>query len=139
MGGARGPGPDVVLVDDEPRVLGVQHRLLERAGLRVRSFRCPKAALEAIVRRPPRTVVTDYHMPEMTGGQLAAALEDALGERCPPLMLVSGRATEVPAEERARFSLVVSKPIDWKLLLPTVLAWVQMAATAVAARHLREA
>lgn len=139
MSGAGGPGTDVVLIDDEPKLLGVQHRLLERAGLRVRSFRCPKAALDAIVRQPPRAVVTDYHMPAMTGGELAGALAEALGERCPPLMLVSGRADEVPVEERARFQLVVSKPLDWKLLLPTVLAWVQLAATAMAARHLREA
>lgn len=120
-------GTDIVLVDDEPHLLAVQHMLLARQGLRVRSFRCPEAARDAILRDPPAAVVTDYRMEPMTGAQLAAELREQLGASCPPMMLASGQAGSIPAAERALFELVVSKPVDWTLLVPTVLAWVESA------------
>jgi CheY-like chemotaxis protein len=72
------PGGDehILLVDDEPALIEVGCKLLEKLGYRVSTARTGAAALE-IFRRSPRSidlVVTDMTMPKMTGEQLAAEL-----------------------------------------------------------------
>jgi serine phosphatase RsbU (regulator of sigma subunit) len=60
-------GPDVLLVDDEPRILSALKRVLDPLDLAIEATEDPRRAVEILGARPPRVLVTDYHMPEMDG------------------------------------------------------------------------
>jgi sigma-B regulation protein RsbU (phosphoserine phosphatase) len=64
MGNARS---DVLLVDDEPRILSALRRVLEPLDVEIEATEDPRRAVEILGTRPPRVLVTDYHMPEMDG------------------------------------------------------------------------
>lgn len=60
-------GSDVLLVDDEPRVLSALRRALDPLDLQIDATADPRHALEVLGTRPPRVLVTDYHMPGIDG------------------------------------------------------------------------
>jgi serine phosphatase RsbU (regulator of sigma subunit) len=58
---------DVLLVDDEPRILSALKRVLDPLDLAIEATEDPRRAVEILGARPPRVLVTDYHMPGMDG------------------------------------------------------------------------
>ena len=70
---AAGRGERLLLVDDEPSVLGALSETLSRAGYKVTSLTDPRAALEAFRARPAEfdLLFTDLTMPGLTGFELA--------------------------------------------------------------------
>ena len=74
---ARGDGLHVVYVDDDEVMVVTVQALLRRAGYRVSGFGSGAAALAAVSAEPDAydAVVTDFNMPQMSGIDLAAALQ----------------------------------------------------------------
>jgi DNA-binding NtrC family response regulator len=64
--------PLVVCVDDDPDMLASVVRTLKSLPIELLSTTTPQAALEWVAARDVAVLVSDYEMPEMTGGQLAA-------------------------------------------------------------------
>ncbi len=97
----RGQGERVLLVDDDPVVLATTEQVLRREGFEVTPWQDALQALEAFRRTPQRfdVAVTDFDMPQMSGLELAAALQ-ALRPGL-PVVLSSGFVSE-PAREQAR-------------------------------------
>lgn len=62
----------ILCIDDEPKGLQVRQVLLEMDGYRVLTATSGREGLELFATNPVRTVVLDYRMPEMDGGQVAA-------------------------------------------------------------------
>jgi putative two-component system response regulator len=62
--------PLVVVVDDDPLVLAVTRRLLQRAGYEVIPCDHPRTALREVVHRQPFALVADLHMPDLSGADL---------------------------------------------------------------------
>lgn len=59
---------DVLVVDDEPGVLRAVTRVLAgAAGLQVETAADPRHAIAILRDRPPRVLLTDYQMPELSG------------------------------------------------------------------------
>ena len=58
---------DVLVVDDDPGIRDAIQRLLERAGLRVRTASNGREALERVKEEAPDLILMDYQMPEMDG------------------------------------------------------------------------
>ena len=89
-----GHGEHVLYVDDDETMLLMVQRLLERGGYRVSSFQSAKAALAAVRSRPNDFdfVVTDFNMPELSGLEVARALQ-RIQPRL-PVVLSSGYITE---------------------------------------------
>jgi PAS domain S-box-containing protein len=69
----RGGGQSVMLVDDEPGVVSLGTRMLEKLGYRAQAFTQASAALKAIQERYADidVLITDLAMPEMSGLELA--------------------------------------------------------------------
>ena len=69
----------VLLVDDDDAVATVTKRMLEAEGHIVESFADPRAALARVHAEPDRfdVAVTDSWMPQMSGSELAEALQEA--------------------------------------------------------------
>ena len=59
---------DVLVVDDEPGVLRAVTRVLAgTAELQVETTEDPRQAIAVLRDRPPKVLLTDYQMPELTG------------------------------------------------------------------------
>jgi sigma-B regulation protein RsbU (phosphoserine phosphatase) len=70
---AAGDSPDparIFLVDDDPVSLKVLETILKSDGSRVRTFRDPREALQAMAVEPPDVLVADWVMPGMDGPDL---------------------------------------------------------------------
>ncbi len=59
--------PNILVVDDEPIVLAALKETLERDGHRVTTTPSPIKALELLRREQFAVIISDHHMPEMTG------------------------------------------------------------------------
>jgi len=62
--------PRVVVVDDDPLVLAVTRRLLQRSGYDVFPCDHPRTALREVVQSQPFALVADLHMPDLSGAEL---------------------------------------------------------------------
>jgi CheY-like chemotaxis protein len=68
--------PVVILcIDDEPKGLSVRKALLESQGYEVLTATSGREGLAIFARHRAPAVVLDYGMPEMNGGEVAAALK----------------------------------------------------------------
>src|SRR4029077_2964476 len=72
----RGRGEHVLFIDDEPALVRLGIRVLERLGYRVTGCQDPSAALEMFRSNPHAfdLIVTDLAMPPMTGFDVAQAI-----------------------------------------------------------------
>lgn len=96
----------LLVVDDNLEFRKVFARLLRRKGFLVREANDGAEALDQVLQQPPTLVVSDCHMPHMSGEELV----EALGEKYPdlPVILISGEHQSVPARAIAFFPKVGS-------------------------------
>jgi CheY-like chemotaxis protein len=117
------PRPALLLVDDHPANLIALEALLAPIGADFVRAGTGRAALEAAEQRPFAAVLLDDFLPDMRGGDVARALRQALGERCPPILMHT--ASDSSAEERRAWLeegvvAIVPKPCDPEVLLDLV-------------------
>jgi CheY-like chemotaxis protein len=97
----RGRGEHVLYVDDDPVMVVMVQGLLERAGYRVSAIDDPRQALQRATATEDAVdlVVTDFNMPDLSGLDLARALQ----ERRPalPVLLSSGYVSDALRQEAA--------------------------------------
>lgn len=113
--------PTIVVVDDDQAVLSSLQFLLETEGFNVRTFDSGSALLAAGELPEPGCAVIDYHMPGMTGLDVASQLR----KRHPhlPMVLITGRP-DFDLTSRAR-ALGVGCVVEKPLLENTLLDWVK--------------
>jgi CheY-like chemotaxis protein len=112
----------VLLVDDEPLVLGAIARGLVRAGYHVTLAADGAEALQLLRTQPFDAVVSDLMMPRLTGMELAQILETERPQARPRFVAMTGGAVSSAAEafvadQRAP---VLYKPIDLGQLIATI-------------------
>jgi CheY-like chemotaxis protein len=107
----------VLLVDDEPAVLGSMRETMLHWGLQVDAYAQPEAALAAFEAAPDTydVVVTDLAMPHLSGVELAARLRE---RRRLPVVLVSGYVDErsLSAARELGLRAPLRKPVETDLL-----------------------
>ena len=107
-----GGGEHILVVDDEPSLVRIASRILDRLGYRVTAHTCPAEALVDFLQRPDDfdLVLSDLTMPRMTGLDLARRML----ERRPdlPILLTSGYSGSLNPDELARVGIreLVGKP-----------------------------
>ena len=83
----------VLVVDDEPTIVDVVSRYLERAGFEVESaFDGPAAIAQAIEHRPD-LIVLDLMLPEIGGMDVMRILREDLPD-CPAIILLTSKSEE---------------------------------------------
>jgi CheY-like chemotaxis protein len=112
----------VLVVDDDPDVLASLCDALGSEGYDVAGARDGIEALEAIAERRPDLIVTDLMMPTMTGFELLAALHDNPELASIPTLIITAARGPV-AQEEARGSVVLPKPLDLDRLLRAISAY----------------
>jgi CheY-like chemotaxis protein len=119
------PRPLRVLVVDDERdtemTLGI---LLRSEGIDVRLASGGMQVAQAVAQFQPDAVLLDLAMPDRSGLDVAQELRQCYGERCPLLIAVTGRSTEVDRQKTAAsgFRHHVAKPYDPEALLKLVLS-----------------
>jgi FixJ family two-component response regulator len=110
----------VLLVDDDPSVLGALARLIRTAGYRARVFSRPDSMLVSRLPRHNACVVADIFLPEMNGVELCDALLRGGVEL--PYILITGRndAAALQLIEKSHALAVLFKPVDEVPLLKAI-------------------
>lgn len=79
----------VLVVDDEPGIRLLVHKLLEPAGYRVSDAADGQAALNMVKSDPPDVVLLDLEMPVVTGHEVLAALKADKTFKAPVMVLTA--------------------------------------------------
>ncbi len=115
--------PKTILVaDDESHILHVVSLKLRNAGFRVVTARDGQEALELAGSEHPDLIITDYHMPQLSGLELCQRLkQDASTASIPAIMLTArGYHLEPHDTEQSGILRMLSKPFSPRHLLATV-------------------
>lgn len=112
------PARGIMLVDDELAYIDLLEQLLgEHLACPVHSFTRPGEALKALPKLDVGLIVTDYHMPDMTGFEFL--LEVKRVRPALPSVMITGHAVEITPDWAARLpalKAIVRKPFKWTLL-----------------------
>ena len=112
--------PIIGIVDDDPDVRGSLDSLMRSAGLVARCF----ASAEALLADPGQgalaCIVTDLHMPGMTGLELQAEMARRGWRQ--PVILMTAYPTDAAREQAlgAGAAGFLTKPVDPDLLLEAI-------------------
>ena len=116
-------GPKTILVaDDESHILHVVSMKLRNAGFRVLTARDGREAFETALHEKPDLLITDYHMPELSGLELCSKLKEEPSTSHIPAIMLTARGYQLePADtEKSGILCMLSKPFSPRQLLETV-------------------
>src|SRR6267378_5740593 len=115
--------PKTILVaDDESHILHVVSLKLRNAGYIVITARDGQEALELALAEPPDLLITDYHMPQLSGLELCRRLKQKPSTSRVPAIMLTARGYDLePADTQSSGILrMLSKPFSPRQLLATV-------------------
>ncbi len=112
--------PCVLVVDDDPALLGSLEFALKAEGYRVRSCAGAAAALRGDA-DVPACMVIDYRLPEMDGMDLADRLRD-LGLGAPLILMTTNPDARCRARAAKGGAVIVEKPLLGDKLLRQIRA-----------------
>src|SRR5688572_27067307 len=81
----------ILIVDDEPNILGTVAPLLRSRGYEVLSAMTGRAGLDAVERDKPDLIVLDLGLPDMDGVDVCRQMREATGV---PILVLSARGAE---------------------------------------------
>ena len=112
----------ILVADDESHILNVVSLKLRNAGYRVLTARDGQEALELAVQEQPDLLITDYHMPQLSGLELCRKLkQDPTVRPIPAIMLTArGYHLEPQDTEQSGILQMISKPFSPRHLLSAV-------------------
>lgn len=112
----------ILVADDESHILHVVSLKLQNAGFRVVTARDGREALELAQHELPDLIITDYHMPELSGLEVCRLLrESPRTSNIPAIMLTArGYCLEPQDTEKSGVLCMLSKPFSPRQLLATV-------------------
>jgi CheY-like chemotaxis protein len=115
-------GKTILVADDESHILHVVSLKLRNAGFRVVTARDGQEAFEMAQHEHPDLLITDYHMPQLSGLELCRKLkQDPSTESIPAIMLTArGYHLEPHDTEQSGILRMLSKPFSPRHLLATV-------------------
>ncbi len=79
----------ILVADDETNMTRVLKLQLERAGYEVTTATDGRQALESILEAPPDVLVTDIHMPRMSGEELCVEIDKRMPARSFPIFIMT--------------------------------------------------
>ena len=112
----------ILVADDETHILHVVSLKLRNAGFIVLTARDGQEALEMAQLEKPDLIITDYHMPQLSGLELCQRLkQDPATSGIPAIMLTARGYQLDPADtEQSGILRMLSKPFSPRQLLTTV-------------------
>ena len=125
----------ILVADDESHILNVVSLKLRNAGYRVLTARDGQEALDIALAERPDLLITDYHMPQLSGLELCRRLkQEPATSKMPAIMLTArGYHLEDRDTEESGILKMLSKPFSPRHLLATVNEVLQGSSPAAAA------
>jgi len=125
----------ILVADDETHILNVVSLKLRNAGFDVVTAADGEEAFELAVSERPDLLITDYHMPQLSGLELCRKLKhDPVTAKIPAIMLTArGYELDLKDTHDSGILRMLSKPFSPRALLTTVNEVLLEAATAAAA------
>jgi len=122
----------ILVADDESHILHVVSLKLRNAGYEVVTASDGQEALEMAHSEHPDLLITDYHMPQLSGLELCQKLkQDPSTAKIPAIMLTArGYQLDPNDTEQSGILRMLSKPFSPRQLLATVNEVLQEAAAA---------
>lgn len=120
--------PKILVADDESHILNVVSLKLRNAGHEVMTAVDGADAYSKALAEAPAVLVTDFHMPVMSGIDLCRKLRAESGFEAPAVLLTA-RSHDLDPRllQEAGIVAVLSKPFSPRELLATVTAALQSA------------
>jgi CheY-like chemotaxis protein len=127
-------GKTILVADDETHILHVVSLKLRNAGFLVITARDGQEALEMAQSEKPHLIITDYHMPQLSGLELCQRLKQDPATSSIPAIMLTARGYQLdPADtQQSGILCMLSKPFSPRQLLTTVNEVLERAATAAA-------
>lgn len=112
----------ILVADDESHILHVVSLKLRNAGFEVITAKDGQEAFDLALQERPDLVITDYHMPQLSGLELCKRLkQDPATSGIPAIMLTArGYNLEPSDTEQNGILRMLSKPFSPRHLLTTV-------------------
>lgn len=112
----------ILVADDETHILNVVSLKLRNAGYRVVTAQDGQEALDAALQERPDLLITDYHMPMLSGLELCQRLQQEPTTSGIPVIMLTARGYHLePHDTQASGILrLLSKPFSPRSLLATV-------------------
>lgn len=115
-------GKKVLVADDESHILSVVSLKLRNAGFDVICAHDGEEAFEMAVSEKPDLLITDYHMPGLSGLEVCQRLRETTEMKSLPAIMLSARGYHLTETElqQSGISQMISKPFSPRQLLATV-------------------
>jgi PleD family two-component response regulator len=120
----------VFIVDDDEIIIGLTTQILQVSGFtRIHGFTKSTEVFEILKFISPDLILTDIHMPELSGTFLAKLVSELPAHKKAPLLAITADAskeTETLARRNGIFDIIL-KPIEGKQLLEKVVQTLEWA------------
>ena len=112
----------ILVADDESHILNVVSLKLRNAGYRVVCARDGQEALELATQERPDLLITDYHMPHLSGLELCQRMRQEPVTSSIPAIMLTARGYHLEPQELDQSGILqmLSKPFSPRQLLSTV-------------------
>jgi DNA-binding response OmpR family regulator len=112
----------ILVADDETHILHVVSLKLRNAGFTVITARDGQEALDLALSEVPDLLITDYHMPQLSGLELCRRLKLDPRTSCIPAIMLTARGYSLEAADTENSGILrmLSKPFSPRQLLATV-------------------
>jgi two-component system alkaline phosphatase synthesis response regulator PhoP len=112
----------ILVADDESHILNVVSLKLRNAGYRVLTAHDGQEALEIALAEQPDLLLTDYHMPQLSGLELCRKLKQNSAIRPIPAIMLTARGYHLEPEDTEQSGILqmISKPFSPRHLLAAV-------------------
>ena len=122
----------ILVADDESHILNVVSLKLRNAGYRVLTAGDGQEALDLATQERPDLLITDYHMPLLSGIELCRRLKQNIQTRFIPTIMLTARGYHLEEQDTADSGILkmLSKPFSPRQLLLIVNELLERAAAA---------
>ena len=112
----------ILVADDETHILNVVSLKLRNAGYRVLTAQDGQEALDLAQQERPDLVITDYHMPLLSGLELCRRLKQNPATTSIPAIMLTARGYHLEPQDTHDSGIrrMLSKPFSPRHLLQTV-------------------
>ncbi len=112
----------ILVADDESHILNVVSLKLRNAGFTVVTANDGQEAFDLAVQEHPDLLITDYHMPQMSGIELCQKLKQDPATAKIPAIMLTARGYELSQNDTDQSGIrkMLSKPFSPRQLLSTV-------------------
>jgi CheY-like chemotaxis protein len=117
-----GNNKTILVADDESHILHVVSLKLRNAGYRVVTARDGQEAFELAQAEKPDLLITDYHMPQLSGLELCQKLKQTPETSSIPAIMLTARGYHLEPNDTEKNGILrmLSKPFSPRHLLATV-------------------